>query len=89
MFNVEEELKKLPRKPGVYIMRDDKDVILYVGKAINLHNRVRSYFRENIGRGPAIDQMVSLIARFEYIVTDSELEALVLENNLIKENSPK
>ena len=89
MFNVEEELKKLSRKPGVYIMRDDKDVILYVGKAINLHNRVRSYFRENIGRGPAIDQMVSLIARFEYIVTDSELEALVLENNLIKENSPK
>lgn len=89
MFNVEEELKKLPRKPGVYIMRDDKDVILYVGKTINLHNRVRSYFRENIGRGPAIDQMVSLIARFEYIVTDSELEALVLENNLIKENSPK
>ena len=88
-FNFEEELKKLPRKPGVYIMRDDKDVILYVGKAINLHNRVRSYFRENIGRGPAIDQMVSLIARFEYIVTDSELEALVLENNLIKENSPK
>lgn len=89
MFNFEEELKKLPREPGVYIMRDDKDVILYVGKAINLHNRVRSYFRENIGRGPAIDQMVSLIARFEYIVTDSELEALVLENNLIKENSPK
>lgn len=88
-FNFEEELKKLPKKPGVYIMRDDKDVILYVGKAINLHNRVRSYFRENIGRGPAIDQMVSLIARFEYIVTDSELEALVLENNLIKENSPK
>ena len=88
-LKLEEELKKLPRKPGVYIMRDDKDVILYVGKAINLHNRVRSYFRENIGRGPAIDQMVSLIARFEYIVTDSELEALVLENNLIKENSPK
>jgi len=89
MFNFEEELKKLPNKPGVYIMRDDKDVILYVGKAINLHNRVRSYFRENIGRGPAIDKMVSLIARFEYIVTDSELEALVLENNLIKEHSPK
>ena len=76
MFNVEEELKKLPKEPGVYIMRDDKDVILYVGKAVNLHNRVRSYFRENIGRGPAIDKMVSLIARFEYIVTDSELEAL-------------
>lgn len=89
MFDFEEELKKLPKEPGVYIMRDDKDVILYVGKAINLHNRVRSYFRENIGRGPAIDKMVSLIARFEYIVTDSELEALVLENNLIKENSPK
>ena len=85
----EDELKKLPKEPGVYIMRDAKDTILYVGKAINLHNRVRSYFRENIGRGPAIDQMVSLIARFEYIVTDSELEALVLENNLIKEHSPK
>lgn len=89
MFQFEEELKKLPKEPGVYIMRDDKDVILYVGKAVNLHNRVRSYFRENIGRGPAIDKMVTLIARFEYIVTDSELEALVLENNLIKENSPK
>ena len=89
MFNFEEELKKLPREPGVYLMRDDKDVILYVGKAVNLHNRVRSYFRDNIGRGPMIDKMVSLIARFEYIVTDSELEALVLENNLIKEYSPK
>ena len=89
MFNFEEELKKLPKNPGVYIMRDASDGILYVGKAINLHNRVRSYFRENIGRGPAIDQMVKLIARFEYIVTDSELEALVLENNLIKEHSPK
>ncbi len=89
MFHFEEELKKLPKEPGVYIMRDDKDVILYVGKAVNLHNRVRSYFRENIGRGPAIDKMVTLIARFEYIVTDSELEALVLENNLIKEYSPK
>ncbi|MCI9320607.1 MAG: excinuclease ABC subunit UvrC [Lachnospiraceae bacterium] len=88
-FNFEEELKKLPKEPGVYIMRDDRDVILYVGKAVNLHNRVRSYFRENIGRGPMIDKMVTLIARFEYIVTDSELEALVLENNLIKENSPK
>ena len=89
MFVIEEELKKLPKEPGVYIMRDKNDGILYVGKAINLRNRVRSYFRENIGRGPAIDQMVSLIARFEYIVTDSELEALVLENNLIKEHSPK
>lgn len=89
MFQIEEELKKLPKKPGVYVMRDKADGILYVGKAKNLHNRVRSYFRENIGRGPAIDKMVSLIARFEYIVTDSELEALVLENNLIKEHSPK
>ena len=89
MFQFEEELKKLPTKPGVYIMRDAHDTILYVGKAINLRNRVRSYFRENIGRGPMIDKMVTLIARFEYIVTDSELEALVLENNLIKEHSPK
>lgn len=89
MFVIEEELKKLPKEPGVYIMRDSCDTILYVGKAVNLHNRVRSYFRENIGRGPAIDQMVTKIARFEYIVTDSELEALVLENNLIKEHSPK
>ncbi|MCM1326744.1 MAG: excinuclease ABC subunit UvrC [Bacteroidales bacterium] len=89
MFHLDEELKKLPKKPGVYIMHDVKDTILYVGKAVNLHNRVRSYFRENIGRGPAIDQMVAQIARFEYIVTDSELEALVLENNLIKEHSPK
>ncbi len=89
MFVIEEELKKLPKEPGVYIMRDAEDTILYVGKAVNLNNRVRSYFRENIGRGPAIDQMVQKIARFEYIVTDSELEALVLENNLIKEHSPK
>ena len=88
-FDVQEELKKLPKKPGVYIMHDTNDTILYVGKAVNLHNRVRSYFKENIGRGPQIDKMVSLIARFEYIVTDSELEALVLENNLIKEYSPK
>lgn len=89
MFQIEEELKKLPKSPGVYIMRDGHDTILYVGKAINLHNRVRSYFRPNIGRGPQIDRMVSLIDHFEYIVTDSELEALVLENNLIKEYSPK
>ena len=87
--NLKEELKKLPDKPGVYIMRDADDTILYVGKAVNLSNRVRSYFRENIGRGPKIDKMVSLVERFEYIVTDSELEALVLENNLIKEHRPK
>ncbi len=89
MFDFQEELKKLPNCPGVYIMYDEKDNIIYVGKAVNLHNRVRSYFRKNIGRGPQIDKMVSLISRFEYIVTDSELEALVLENNLIKEHSPK
>lgn len=89
MFHVEEELKKLPKKPGVYLMHDQADTIIYVGKAVNLHNRVRSYFREKIGRGPWIDKMVSQIARFEYIVTDSELEALVLENNFIKEYNPK
>ena len=89
MFDIQEELKKLPNCPGVYIMRDEMDNIIYVGKAVNLHNRVRSYFRKNIGRGPQIDKMVTLISRFEYIVTDSELEALVLENNLIKEHSPK
>ncbi len=88
-FDIQEELKKLPKNPGVYIMRDENDTIMYVGKAINLHNRVRSYFRSNIGRGPQIDMMVRQIARFEYIVTDSELEALVLENNLIKEHCPR
>ncbi|MCR5032856.1 MAG: excinuclease ABC subunit UvrC [Lachnospiraceae bacterium] len=88
-FDIREELKKLPNKPGVYIMHDAADNVIYVGKAVNLHNRVRSYFRKIVGRGPQIDKMVSLITRFEYIVTDSELEALVLENNLIKEYSPK
>ncbi len=88
-FNLEEELKKLPNKPGVYLMHDQADSVIYVGKAVNLHNRVRSYFRKSIGRGPWIDRMVSQISRFEYIVTDSELEALVLENNLIKEYNPK
>lgn len=89
MFDFNEELQKLPKNPGVYLMHDERDSIIYVGKAKNLHNRVRSYFRENIGRGPQIEKMVTLIRRFEYIVTDSELEALVLENNLIKEYSPK
>lgn len=88
-FNFEEELKKLPHSPGVYIMHDAGDTILYVGKAVDLHNRVRSYFRRIVGRGPQIIKMVEQIAYFEYIVTDSELEALVLENNLIKENNPK
>lgn len=89
MFDVTEELKKLPNSPGVYIMHDVDDTIIYIGKAVNLHNRVRSYFRKIVGRGPQIDKMVEQIARFEYIVTDSELEALILENNLIKEHSPK
>ena len=88
-FHFEEELKKLPGKPGVYIMHDAKDAIIYVGKAVSLKNRVRSYFRASTKKTPKIQKMVSLISRFEYIVTDSELEALVLENNLIKEHSPK
>lgn len=89
MFDIKEELKKLPTSPGVYIMHDKNDAILYVGKAINLRNRVRSYFRESTNKTVKIQKMVSLISYFEYIVTDSELEALVLENNLIKEHRPK
>ncbi len=88
-FNIQEELKNLPGKPGVYIMYDKKDTIIYVGKAIILRNRVRSYFRESANHSLKIARMVSQIERFEYIVTDSELEALVLENNLIKEHRPK
>lgn len=88
-FDFQEELKKLPHQPGVYIMHDKNDTVIYVGKAKDLHSRVRSYFRKIVGRGPQIDKMVSLIDYFEYIVTDSEIEALVLENNLIKEHSPK
>ena len=88
-FDIQEELKKLPNKPGVYIMHDKEDAIIYVGKAIILKNRVRSYFRESANHSPKIAKMVSLVERFEYIVTDSELEALVLENNLIKEHRPK
>ena len=89
MFDIENELKKLPTCPGVYIMHDEKDAIIYVGKAINLKNRVRQYFQTSRNRGVKIDQMVSKINRFEYIVTDSELEALILECNLIKEHRPK
>ncbi|MCR5507874.1 MAG: excinuclease ABC subunit UvrC [Lachnospiraceae bacterium] len=88
-FDIEEELKKLPAKPGVYIMHDKDDNIIYVGKAVILKNRVRSYFRESTAKTLKISTMVSKIAWFEYVVTDSELEALVLENNLIKENQPK
>ena len=89
MFDIQEELKKLPAKPGVYIMHDDRDAIIYVGKAISLKNRVRQYFQTSRNKGAKIEQMVTRIARFEYIVTDSELEALVLECNLIKEHRPK
>lgn len=89
MFDIQEELKKLPAKPGVYLMHDEKDEIIYVGKAISLKNRVRQYFQSSRNKGPKIEQMVTKIARFEYIITDSELEALVLECNLIKEHRPK
>lgn len=89
MFNIEEELKKLPAKPGVYIMHDVNDKIIYVGKAISLKNRVRQYFQKSRNVTPKIERMISQIDHFEYIVTDSELEALVLECNLIKEHSPK
>ncbi|MGO5052036.1 excinuclease ABC subunit UvrC [Lachnospiraceae bacterium LCP25S3_G4] len=88
-FNIMEELKKLPQKPGVYLMHDERDQIIYVGKAISLKNRVRQYFQSSRNKGAKIEQMVSHITRFEYIVTDSELEALVLECNLIKEHHPK
>ena len=89
MFEIEQELKKLPDKPGVYIMHDAADEIIYVGKAVNLKNRVRQYFRPSHDEGPKKAKMVTQIRRFEYIITDSELEALVLECNLIKEHRPK
>ncbi len=89
MFNIEEELKKLPAQPGVYLMHDAKDEIIYVGKAVSLKNRVRQYFQSSRNKTAKIEQMVSRIARFEYIITDSELEALVLECNLIKEYRPR
>ena len=88
-FDIQEELKKLPGRPGVYIMHDENDHIIYVGKAISLKNRVRQYFQSSRNKGVKIEQMVTHIRRFEYIVTDSELEALVLECNLIKEHHPK
>ncbi len=88
MFNIEEELKKLPDKPGVYVMRDKDDTIIYVGKAVSLRNRVRQYFRKN-NKTARIEKMVSLIDHFEYIVVDNEAEALILECNLIKKNRPK
>ena len=88
-FNIEEELKKLPASPGVYLMHDKHDEIIYVGKAISLKNRVRQYFQSSRNKTAKIEKMVSRIARFEYIITDSELEALVLECNLIKEHRPR
>ena len=88
-FNISEELKKLPKSPGVYIHHDSRDTIIYIGKAKNLKNRVTQYFQTSRTRSPKIEKMVSQIAWFEYIVTDSEVEALILENNLIKENRPR
>ena len=89
LFDIREELKKLPDHPGVYIMHDDRDAIIYIGKAISLKNRVRQYFQTSRNKGPKIEKMVTHIDHFEYILTDSELEALVLECNLIKEHRPK
>ena len=88
MFDIEEELKKLPSKPGVYIMHDKNDKIIYVGKAVSLKNRVTSYFRKT-NKTKRIENMVKLIDHFEYIVVDNEQEALILECNLIKKNMPK
>lgn len=89
MFDIQEELKKMPAKPGVYLMHDKSDAIIYVGKAISLKNRVRQYFQAGRRVSPKIERMISQIHHFEYIITDSEVEALVLENNLIKEYEPK
>ena len=88
MFNFKEELKRVPEKPGVYLMHDEKDNVIYVGKAVILKNRLSSYFRKG-AHNQRITNMISQIARFEYIVTDGEYEALVLECNLIKKYSPK
>ncbi len=88
-FDFEAELKKLPTKPGVYLMHDENDTIIYIGKAVSLRNRVRQYFRAGADGRAKIEKMMPHVSRFEYIVTDSELEALVLENNLIKEYSPR
>ena len=89
MFDIDEELKKIPEKPGVYMMHDKSDAIIYVGKAKLLKRRVRQYFQSSANHSPKIKRMVEQINWFEYILTDSEMEALVLESNLIKENSPK
>ena len=88
MFDIQEELKKLPQKPGVYLMKDAEEQVIYVGKAINLKNRVRQYFRSSRSQTPKTRALVEQIREFEYIVTDSELEALILECNLIKKYNP-
>jgi excinuclease ABC subunit C len=89
MFDIQEQLKKLPEQPGVYIMKDEHGNIIYIGKAINLKNRVRQYFQASANHSPKVLAMVARIREFEYIVTDSELEALILECNLIKKHKPK
>ena len=89
MFDIKEELKKLPSKPGVYIMKNENDEVIYVGKAINLKNRVRQYFQNSANKSVKVLAMVKNITEFEYIVTENEMEALNLECNLIKEYSPK
>src|SRR5690242_20417244 len=88
-FDIQEELKKLPDKPGVYIMKDQNDEIIYIGKAVVLKNRVRQYFQASANHSPKVLAMVSRIVSFEYIITDSELEALILECNLIKKHKPR
>ena len=87
-MNLEHKLSNLPTNPGVYLMKNEAGEIIYVGKAINLRNRVRSYFQKSRGHSPKVKMMVSHVADIEYIITDSEVEALILENNLIKKHSP-
>ena len=89
MFNIDEELKKLPDEPGVYIMKDVSGEIIYVGKAISLKKRVRQYFQSSKNNSPKVNAMVSHIHEFEYIIVDNEIEALILEANLIKKHRPK
>ena len=89
MFNIEEELKNLPDKPGVYLMKDKNNEIIYVGKAISLRKRVRQYFQSSKNNPPKVQAMVKHISEFEYIIVDNEVEALILEANLIKKHKPK
>ena len=86
MFDIQEEVKKLPEKPGVYIMKDEFGDIIYIGKAISLKNRVSQYFRQSTNHAPKVLAMVKNIKEFEYIITDNEVEALILESNLIKKH---